>query len=244
MPLDACPRRRVLRPGSVSRMAQSLQDLFTEQVLAVERRGDSIDESLLWPEEHAHLGEVAEGRRRDFVNGRWCAHQAIVALGHEPRPILAGEQRQPLWPHGLVGSITHTEGYVAAAVGARSLVASVGIDAEPDAPLPTGVLSRIGFDDELDWVGAGQAGMGVEHADRLLFCAKEAVYKAWHPVAERWLGFSEARLSFDTDAGRFEASIRVDGPIERMVGRYAAVDGFIVAAIELPAGESSGALIS
>jgi 4'-phosphopantetheinyl transferase EntD len=214
-------------------MAGGLQDLFSEAVRAVERRGPEMDESLLWPEEDAHLGSVARGRRRDFVNGRWCARQAIADLGHRPEPILAGSDRQPLWPEGLVGSITHTSGYVAAAVATNAEVAALGIDAEPDEPLPDKVLGRIGLDAELDWISEVDPGMGVVNADRLLFSAKEAVYKAWHPLAGAWLGFSEARIELDARRGAFEATIGVEGPVRRMVGRYMSVDGVIITAIEL-----------
>ncbi len=215
----------------------SVQDLFTDAVQVVQRRGDVHDESLLWPEEDALLGEVAPGRRRDFVNGRWCARHAMVALGVAPEPVLrSGEDRAPAWPRGLVGSITHTDTYAAAAVGFAELVLAVGIDAEPDAALPDRVLRRVAFDAELSWVEqcGPRAGQDVTNADRLLFSAKEAIYKAWYPLAGSWLGFEDARVTFDPDGGTFEAQILVEGPLGRLPGRYAALDGVIVTAVELP----------
>ena len=52
------------------------------------------------------------------------------------------------------------------------------------------------------------------HWDRILFCAKEATYKAWYPVTRRWLGFEDAHIVFDVDegatAGGFESRILID----------------------------------
>jgi 4'-phosphopantetheinyl transferase EntD len=82
----------------------------------------------------------------------------------------------------------------------------------------------------------GQAvALGVDHPDRLLFTIKEAVYKAWFPVAGRWLGFTDAYVTLDPSRRRFEVAITVDGPIQAMAGRYTSVDGFVVAGVELPA---------
>lgn len=218
-----------------------LQNLLTDAVVAVEQRpreGDAVDERHAWPEELAALGTVVEGRRRDYVLGRRCAREAIEALGHEPLPILSGPKREPLWPGGLIGAITHTQGYVAAAVARQVQVASVGIDAEPDEALPGNVIRRIARPEELEWVDGGVAGHGVANRDRLLFSAKEAVYKAWFPLAGRWLGFDDARLSFDAAVGRFTAEILVDPQVdgrrlEHFVGRYTSVDGVILTAVEV-----------
>jgi 4'-phosphopantetheinyl transferase EntD len=161
----------------------------------------------------------------------------MVALGVAPEPVLrSGQDRAPAWPRGLVGSITHTDTFAAAAVGFAESVVSVGIDAEPDAALPDRVLGRVAFDAELSWVEqcGPTAGQDVVHADRLLFSAKEAIYKAWHPLAGSWLGFDDARVTFDPAGGTFEADILVDGPVDRLAGRYAALDGVIVTAVELP----------
>lgn len=200
--------------------------------MAVETRSGTLDESLLWPEEDKALGEVVPGRRWDWVMGRRCAREAIEALGMEPLPVLSGEKREPLWPGGVVGAITHTSGYAAAAVGRAVDIRSIGVDAEPDEPLPKGVLRRVAFESELEWVQA--AGIeGVAHADRLLFTAKEAVYKAWFPVAQRWLGFDDARVTVDAASQAFEAEILVDGPISTMRGRYLSTDGIVMAAVEV-----------
>ncbi len=215
----------------------AIQELLTAAVAAVETRDDEVDESLLWPEERAAIGQVVPGRWWDWVMGRRCARRAIAELGVDPRPVLTGERREPLWPAEVVGAITHTRGYAAAAVARATDVVAVGIDAEPDEPLPAGVLERVSHPDEREWVAAARD-LGVAHPDRLLFSAKESVYKAWYPLARRWLGFEQARIHVEAGAGVFEAEILVDGPLSVVSGRYASVGGVLLTAVEAHGAES------
>ena len=50
--------------------------------------------------------------------------------------------------------------------------------------------------------------------DRLLFSAKESVYKAWFPLARCWLGFEDVTVHVDIATGEFRAEITraVDAP--------------------------------
>lgn len=210
----------------------ALQELFSDAVVAVETRESAVDDTRLWPEEAALLGDVVPGRRWDWVMGRRCAYEAMQGLGREPLPVLKGDSREPLWPAGLVGAITHTAGYAAAAVALASDVRSVGIDAEPDEPLPRGVLDRVSLASERTWIADGLP-VGVGNRDRLLFTIKEAVYKTWFPLAQRWLGFVDARVELDAVRSRFSVEILVDGPISNLEGRYGSADGIVLAGIEL-----------
>ena len=210
----------------------TLQKLFSDHVVAVDTRADDVDESLLWPEERNAIGDVVPGRWWDWVMGRRCARLALMALGVDPAPVLAGPKREPVWPDGVVGAITHTKGFVAAAVARPNDVRSIGVDAEPDLPLPDGVLRRISHPTERQWIESA-ADLGVAHADRLLFSAKESIYKAWFPLAGTWLGFEDAIVSVDSSGRRFRAEILVDGPFGTIEGSYTSDRGVIVTAIEL-----------
>ncbi|MCP3855095.1 MAG: 4'-phosphopantetheinyl transferase superfamily protein [Actinomycetia bacterium] len=214
-------------------MSSVLNDILTTGV-GVETRNTEADDSLLWPAERDSLGDVVEGRFRSYVLGRRCARLALGQLGVEPQPILTGDQRQPLWPSGVVGSITHTAGYVAAAVARLGDLRSMGIDAEPDLPMPPGVVQRISRPEDATWLSS-DADFGVTDPGRLLFSAKEAIYKAWFPVAERWLGFRDAFLEIDACAHTFLAHITVDGPLSTLDGRYRVSDGIVICTIELAA---------
>jgi 4'-phosphopantetheinyl transferase EntD len=120
---------------------------------------------------------------------------------------------------------------------------SVGIDAEPHGPLPDGVLDAVSLPVEREWLAAAGKDSAL-HLDRLLFCAKEATYKAWFPLTERWLGFEEAHIRFEFDGGAaggahgtFHTDLLVSGqtldgpPLSGFDGRWLIADGYVLAAI-------------
>ena len=219
--------------------ATLLSDVLPDAVAAAELYDDPPDLTPL-PEEEPLIAKSVAKRRNEFITVRYCARQALGELGVPPAPILKGEKGEPCWPDGVVGSLTHCEGFRGAAVGRHDAVRSVGIDAEPHGVLPNGVLDAISLPIERTEIGALPAGL---HWDRILFCAKEATYKAWFPVTKRWLGFEDARIVFDVDAGGatggFESQILIDPaarsgpPLTRLRGRWSVRDGLALTAIVL-----------
>ena len=198
-------------------------------------------EPVLFPSELAVVATASQRRRREFATARGCARAALARLGLPPAAVLPDRKGAPVWPEGVVGSITHCSGYRAAAVGPAGQVAAVGIDAEPNRPLRTdGMLDVIAREQERARLGvlAGQV-PGVCW-DKLLFCAKEAVYKAWYPLARCWLGFQSADVVFDPDEGTFTACLLVPGPpvggspLTTLSGRWLASRGLLVAAVVIP----------
>ncbi|MEV5971550.1 4'-phosphopantetheinyl transferase superfamily protein [Streptomyces sp. NPDC051921] len=163
----------------------------------------------LFPEELALLERAVEKRRAEFTTVRACARDALAALGHPPAPLLPGQRGAPVWPRGVVGSMTHCAGYRAAVVARGDEIALLGIDAEPHAALPEGVLDTIARPEERTSLDALPTTGGIAW-DRLLFSAKESVYKAWFPVTRSWLDFDEASIVIAPD-GTFTARILVPG---------------------------------
>ena len=197
--------------------------------------------TVLFPEEEAAVARAVPKRRNEFTTARSCARAALATLGLPPVPIVPGLRGAPQWPAGITGSITHCAGYRAAAVARVRDIASLGVDAEPNDALPDGVLERIALPGEQAALpGLAAAAPGVAW-DRLLFCAKEAVYKAWFPLTRRWLGFEEAEITFGPRDGTFtarlvEPDVALDGrPLETFAGRWLARDGLVLAAIAVPA---------
>ena len=192
------------------------------------------------PEEEPLIARSVAKRRNEFVTVRHCARVAMGRLGMPEAAILKGEKGDPLWPEGLVGSLTHCEGYRGAVVGRSTAVRSVGIDAEPHGVLPDGVLGAISLPVERHEIVALPADL---HWDRILFCAKEATYKAWFPLTQRWLGFEDAHISFEVDStgttGRFVSRILIDPaalagpPLTELAGRWSVADGLALTAIVL-----------
>lgn len=193
----------------------------------------------LRPGEAAAMRDVVAQRRREFAAGRWCARRALAQLGHPPGPILRGPRGEPLWPPGVVGSVTHCPGYAAAAVADRRQVLALGIDAEPDLPLPHGVIDLIALPEELNQLRPATRQRPEVSFDRLLFSAKESLYKALYPHTGAWLDFRQARLDVDATAGRFTV-LEVDAPacveleLRRVQGRWERDDGLLLTAVVLP----------
>lgn len=195
------------------------------------------------PLEAPLVAKAVDKRKREFTSARHCARVAMGKLGVEPAPIMRGKSGAPQWPKGIVGSLTHCDGYRGAVLGYAMQVRSVGIDAEPHGPLPDGVLDAVSIEPERKWL----AGTDPEemHWDRLLFCAKEATYKAWEPLTGRWLGFEDAHITFERTgtgenlSGTFTSELLVPGetldgpPLTSFDGRWLVADGLIVTAIAL-----------
>lgn len=202
---------------------------------------DDPPEAVLFPEEEAVISRAVEKRRREFRTTRHCARQALGELGIAPTPVLPGDRREPRWPDGIVGSMTHCAGYRAAAVARSRDVLTVGIDAEPHEPLPPDVLGAIALEEEQLRISELAAAHGEPCWDRILFCAKETVYKAWYPLAHSWLGFTDASVTIDPARGTFLARLLVAGPaiagtpLRELDGRWLIGDGLVITAIATPA---------
>lgn len=210
-----------------------IQHIVPPEVACIATRGDDVA-GLLYPDEAAQMHAAVPGRLREFTTARACARLALEKLGLPPTPILRGRWREPIWPRGVVGSITHCSGYRAAAVAMQRDVLTVGIDAEPDEALPPGILAQVAVAEERAWLAAARKGV---HWDRLLFSAKESVFKAWFPLAQLWLGFEQAVVSFHPTQCTFQVQLLVPVPAvfggrpELFSGRFLIRDGLLLTAI-------------
>ena len=203
------------------------------------RSAEAFDDSApapLFEAEEIAVSRAVDGRRREFATARACARRALGQMGVPPVAIPRGERGAPVWPEGVVGSLTHCAGYRAAAVAPADRFVAIGVDAEPDLPLPDGVAGLVVSADERDDLAdLGRRDPAVCW-DRLLFCAKEAVYKAWVPLTGRWLGFLEAQIRIGVD-GTFDARLLVTGPtvdgrpVTGFAGRWSASGGILLVAI-------------
>lgn len=191
----------------------------------------------LFPDEAEVVLKAVEKRRREFSVGRELARRALASLGHPPVPVLVGTGREPLWPDGIIGSITHCHTYCAAAVRrVDAAIIGLGIDAEPNEPLPAGVIHLIARPEETTWIR--EYPQDGPFWDRLLFSAKESVYKAWFPYARSWLDFLAARVRFEPSGQSFEVTLIDTGRnSERantsLSGRYALAEGLLCTAATL-----------
>lgn len=193
-------------------------------------------------------------REREVIYGRACSHRAQAKLGVAVAPVLrAGENAaggMPVWQNGIVGSISHTNGYTLtdgtiyciAAVGPAEKFRSIGIDTEYNTPLSDTLRNRIALPDEQAWLNGRNGTQDGIHWDRVLFSAKESVFKAWYPLTHRGLDFDDALITFDPANRTFTAQLLVedrttlDGtPLDEFLhGRLNVEGGAILTGIVVP----------
>ena len=192
---------------------------------------------VLFPEEEQIIAHAVEARRREYAAVRSCARACLSRLGYPPVPILPGVGGAPMWPAGIRGSMTHCAGYAAAAVGLVTRIVAIGIDAEPDAPLPDGVLDLVAT--PVEQARLARTEPEGPNWDRLLFSAKEAVYKAWFPLVGEWLDHQQAEIVFEPQERTFTAVLSRDGlivdgrQIRRLHGRWIQDRGILLTAVVL-----------
>jgi len=178
----------------------------------------------LLPAELGITTSMVEKRRAEFTHGRHCARSAMQMLGLEAVPILKGPDREPVWPQGIVGSITHTEGAAAAVVARANDLVAIGLDMEVSDPLSSDLISMICLPDE-NPNHDGTRG-------KLLFSIKEAIYKCLFPLINEYVDFLEMEVRLDEAAMTFSATPRAarldKNLIGRIRGRYTSHSSYVI----------------
>lgn len=153
-----------------------------------------LDDGLVLPEELETLGsDVSERRRNEFVLGRTAARMALRAVGVPDTPVVTGPSREPVWPTGIVGAITHTRDTALAAVALDRDYRGLGLDLESALRSFDGLLEMI-TDEAERRVLAEPIAADSERVALEVFSAKEALYKALFPTVQRFFGFEAARV--------------------------------------------------
>ena len=191
----------------------------------------------LFPDEEAFISTAVERRRREFTAGRACARHAMLQLGIAAVSLPPQEDRVPKWPGELVGSITHDETHVAAAVARRSDgFRSVGIDVEPYKPLPWDLWESILRPHELSKIEK-QNSLDPGIRARAIFCAKECAFKCQYGVTRAMIEFHDLEIELDESNLSFKARLMIDAesfpPNEIPVGRLRINKNFISAAMSI-----------
>jgi 4'-phosphopantetheinyl transferase EntD len=159
-----------------------IERLFESERVAVACRSvNPNDASLLTPEERDSLAGSVPAVRCRAAAARIAARELLSEAGFPGWSMPRRRGNPPHWPPGLVGSLSHSDFHAAAAVARREEFAAVGVDIEPAEPLPPELVDLVTAPGEARPSGA-QDLLG-----RVLFCAKEACYKAVYPLDGRFL---------------------------------------------------------
>jgi len=223
-----------------------LDDLLDDRVRIAVREIRDCDDGL-FPEERAAMTRAVPARRAEFSTGRVLARELLTALGFDPAPLAPDPDRTPQWPEGVVGSIAHADGVCVVAAARANKIAGVGIDVESEEPLEYESFKVVCTPIERTRIERFRSGGGT--FAKMIYCAKEAAYKCWYPIARAPLEFQDVTTEVDFKRGNFAATVRrgaaagVDAP-RHFIGRVFVRDRWIFAgtlvtveALKDPSGE-------
>ncbi len=214
-----------------------ITDLFPDCVATACRLiGNSTGD--LYPQELELISKAIDKRRHEFAAGRACAREALGAIGYAPMPILRAASSAPLWPKGILGTISHSHTWAGAAVARAEHLAGIGLDIETVGRVTKNIARKV-------LTGAESALFHNLPAEEqkaflaLLFSAKEAVYKCLSPFVSAHMGFHDAEI---LKAGPSSFEVRMSHEISqaqpacaRLTGHYFFHDGCVFTGIALEA---------
>jgi len=193
---------------------------------------------LLLPEEETIAESFGSQKRRaEFTLGRMCAHCALSRFGLESEPILRNPQtREPCWPDSIWGSITHSAGFAAVAVGLKNEIKGVGIDMESlSRPVDFEIRRHVCVDTEIEWLES-LPNKQANRALRIIFSAKESIFKCVYPGTKTYLTFKDASVTINETENSFSFIIfkSCPGIIQRGFthhGRYSEMEKMLLTSV-------------
>ncbi|MDB5122580.1 MAG: putative Phosphopantetheinyl transferase [Mucilaginibacter sp.] len=198
---------------------------------------DFVGAEALTPAEKALIQKAAVKRQNDFSTGRYCAREALGRFGISDAEILMGEVKEPLWPKGFVGSISHSKTLAGAIVAKIDDIAAIGLDIET-----IGGVSRDTWD--MLFVANEQAFLNTLDDNEqalfatLIFSFKEAFYKLQYPITKQYLDFKEAELHYADNDFTLRTGLEFDChkvPAEQLIFKWDRVDDQVIGVCYLPA---------
>ena len=189
-------RVSVLTPDLVRKLQCALDPMLPSGMGAFADGIKDPESPSEYPEEEESLANAVSKRRNEFIAGRRCARQALARIGVTPCMLVPDENRVPVWPTGVVGSISHSLGLCCAVAARSSTITCLGVDLEMTTRISEGVIERVVHPMEADVVGNDPM------LGSLLFSAKEAFFKAQFLTWGVWPNFSDLAFQLDFLAGQ------------------------------------------
>lgn len=180
-----------------------------EAVRVASKSGAELNDNMLLPEEASATANFSKKRLDEFTLGRVCAREVLATMGYAGFPVRVGDARQPVWPENLVGSISHTGDIAICAIARAQDIVGIGIDIELISPDSFDLLGIVASAKEHATLSPS-----LKHSSymaKLLFSAKESVFKCQFPLTGKWLEFKDVTLTLDHESRQFETEIEVPG---------------------------------
>ena len=156
----------------------------------------STSNQKLHPAEENYFSQLSSvSRKEHYRSGRICAGEVLSKLGTRGQPVLRDPQtREPLWPEGISGAITHSGKWAAAAAGKTSDVSGIGIDLEDlERQVDSRISRHVCIPEEQKWLQECGEDF-LEQNLKIIFSAKESIFKAFFPYTRTYLHFHDARI--------------------------------------------------
>ena len=156
----------------------------------------STSNQKLHPAEENYFSQLSSvSRKEHYRSGRICAGEVLSRLGTLGQPVLRDPQtREPLWPEGISGAITHSGNWAAAAAGKTSEVLGIGIDLEDlERQVDSRISRHVCIPEEQKWLQECGEDF-LEQNLKIIFSAKESIFKAFFPYTRTYLHFHDARI--------------------------------------------------
>lgn len=190
-------------------MSKALTDALEQLAgpgVAVAVQDASAPSDPVWAKERIAIARAVPLRLAEFTAGRAAARRAMLALGLPKAAIPVGPDRAPVWPAGVVGSISHIDGICAALVGRTGAINAIGLDLELNDPLDPDLWPEVCTRAELAALGQLN-GEAQGQTARLIFSAKECCYKCIYPQTQTLLGFGAMEILVDQSTRSYRATL-------------------------------------
>ena len=199
--------------------------------------GDPVSAGALLPAENKLTAKMAPSRLRSFRHGRHCARTALLKLGLPATAVPTDTHRAPVWPDGIVGSISHSEDLACAVAARTECLGGIGIDLERPGKLDREVTMLICTASERAMLKS----LAIIDGPRLLFSIKESIYKCLWPQVRRFIEFHEVEVELYPENRAFRArSVDLDKiqELAELTGYYWYSEALLCAVCYLPPAES------
>lgn len=190
----------------------SIQDFLTENIFPdnveyIIERIEETDRNVLHPEEYKYCANFCKKRRLEYIVGRSCAKYLLHKLGRHNHPLLTGSHGEPLWPSGVIGSISHCGDYCVVAVTNQNCLAGLGVDVERYEPLSREIEKIICTASEREWIESKKKNDKDVPWSKIVFSAKESAYKCVFPHIKTFVDFHDAEIDFHHSDNTFKLSV-------------------------------------
>jgi len=171
-------------------------------------------EGDIFQEESIFIEHAIPKRKREFIAGRTCARKALSDIGIHGCRILVGKKREPLWPEGVTGSITHDGNHAVAVVAKTNSISMVGVDLSDRSPLNHELIRMVCTNEEIENINKFSLSDFVLDPFKSIFSIKESVFKCLFPTVQEIFNFNDVLLIIRPDS----STVRVKLINDRIFG--------------------------